>query len=108
VRPGTSTRVLLIPPGQASLSCSYETGTRQTTAAQVTLQDPGHHFRLTTLGDLNCQISATPAWKFGDGRGPTPDAAVRALLAEFPEAPQLEPRRVPVGYVDAARDHVPD
>ena len=77
------TRVLLTPPGKILLNCSYDTGTTETTAVAVEVQDPEHHFRATTLAELGCRpIGNRPTWAFGPGEGKTPDAAIRALLDE--------------------------
>ncbi len=102
VRAGTSSRVLVTPPGKILLNCSYDTGTTETTAVAVEVQDPEHHFRATTLAELGCNPIGTPTWAFGPSEGKTPDAAIRALLDEADSVRHLQPRRAPTGYIGAA------
>ena len=103
VSPGTSSRVLLVPPGTVSLNCAYDSGTVEATAVEVDVQDPGQYFRTTTLADLGCPPSGTsPTWASGAGVGKTPAAAIRALLAQVDRGEDLRARAAPIGYVGAA------
>lgn len=102
VSAGTSSRVLQVPPGPVLLNCSFDTGATKTPPVTVDLQDPGRHFQVTTLADLGCNPTSIPSWVYGDGRGTTADAAVRALLDKAPPAQELHPRLAPVGYIAAA------
>jgi len=94
---------LSFPPGQLVLSCS-DHGLRGK-SVRVEVEDPGHHWRTTSLRDLDCPGVAQPMWRFPTAKGPTPPAAAGALARGFDRIGQgrpgpLTPHVAAVGYPD--------
>jgi hypothetical protein len=96
---GTTTWTIQAPPGPLTLSCgplSDATGARTT----VTVTDAKGYWRAATLADLGCGMGGMLDWGGTPGRGPTPQAAVEALLPRFSPSQKLSAVPAAVGYPD--------
>lgn len=96
---GTTDRVLLVPPGDVYLDCSYSLGTKNTAPVKVSASDPNGYYRPLTLAALGCGSTASPAWAVGLTRGKTAEAALAALVVASEQRPGLHARLAPIGYV---------
>jgi hypothetical protein len=97
---GTTERVLMVPPGDVYLDCSYNEGAKETAKVKVRASDPNGYYRSVTHADLGCTSKAPVDWGPGPGRGKTAEAALDAL-AVIAKEPGLHARTAPVGYVQS-------
>jgi hypothetical protein len=97
---GTTERVLMVPPGDVYLDCSYNEGAKETAKVKVRASDPNGYYRSVTLAELGCTSTAPVDWGPGPGRGKTAEAALDAL-AVIAKEPRLHARLAPVGYVQS-------
>jgi len=96
---GTTDRVLLVPPGDVYLDCSYNLGTKNTVPVKVQASDPNGYYRPLTLAALGCSFRANLDWAAGPTRGKTAEAALDALIVASKVRPGLRARLAPIGYV---------
>jgi hypothetical protein len=96
---GSTDRVLLVPPGDVYLDCSYSLGTKNTVPVKVSASDPNGYYRPLTLAALGCGSTASPSWAVGPTRGKTAEAALAALVVASGQKPGLHARLAPIGYV---------
>ena len=96
---GTTDRVLLVPPGDVYLDCSYSLGTKNTVPVKVSASDPNGYYRPLTLAALGCGSTASPSWAVGPTRGKTAEAALAALVVASEQRPGLHARLASIGYV---------
>lgn len=96
---GTTDRVLLVPPGDVYLDCSYNLGAKNTVPVKVSASDPNGYYRPLTLAALGCGSLTSPSWAVGPTRGKTAEAALAALVVASEQRPGLRARLAPIGYV---------
>ena len=96
---GSTDRVLLVPPGDVYLDCSYSLGTKNTAPVKVSASDPNGYYRPHTLASLGCGSKASPSWAVRPTRGKTAEAALAALVVASGQKPGLHARLAPIGYV---------
>lgn len=96
---GTTDRVLLVPPGDVYLDCSYNLGTKNTVPVKVQASDPNGYYRPLTLAALGCSSRAYLDWAGGPTRAKTAEAALDALIVASKVRPGLRARLAPIGYV---------
>ena len=80
----TTERVLMVPPGDVYLGCSYDLGAKTTVPVRVRATDPNGYYRLVSLDALGCRPGAFLDWARGPTRGRTAEAALGALVAARP------------------------
>jgi hypothetical protein len=103
VRSGTSTRVLLLPPGKNVLGCSHDLANKIDAPITVEVLDPAGHWKVGVLGEMGCtppQLSIID-WIYDPGNGSTADEALADLSRQFKEPVTAE--LVQDGYIAAAR-----
>jgi len=96
---GTTDRVLLVPPGDVYLDCSYNLGAKNTVPVKVQASDPNGYYRPLTLAALGCSPRANLDWAGGPTRAKTAVAALDALVVASKQRPGLRARLAPIGYV---------
>lgn len=96
---GTTDRVLLVPPGDVYLDCSYNLGSKNTVPVKVSASDPNGYYRPVTLAALGCSSRAQLDWAGGPTRAKTEEAALAALVVASGQKPGLHARLAPIGYV---------
>ncbi|MEP9364268.1 hypothetical protein ABLE68_14975 [Nocardioides sp. CN2-186] len=76
------TRIFSVAPGTFSVACQPRgADPGSSDVAELTVADPDHYWRATTLADLGCLGSSEPF--LGSASGTTARAAVDALLTTF-------------------------
>jgi hypothetical protein len=94
---------VLAPPGPLNLSCTLDGDPKPAARHTVTVTDPDHVWRSTTLADLGCSNGALFDWAGPPSSGSSPQAAANSLLARLTTIGKpLIVARAQIGYPDAS------
>lgn len=106
VPPDGKTWTMALAPGVISFSCDPPGRADPLEERTVRLTDQAGYWRNGSAADFGCPNGTQPSWNMGlTDSGPTAEAAVDAVLANFAEMPGGDPGRytsepMNVGYVD--------